>query len=162
MQVRTAKGPIWGQRVDGPAGRAQAAHDAQLTPGPRRNHSATSASLLTESNIMRMLALTSNCWATNGKQNRHAGGGNGFPGRLWLVIGRVAGVWGLGDGVLVSRRGGLAGPRGHAARAGGKRSRRASWGQMGPAPYGDKWAWCPAGASRAGGRRSRRASWGKW
>src|ERR1700761_259284 len=144
MQVRTAKGPIWGQRVDGPAGRAQAAHDAQLTPGPRRNHSATSASLLTESNIMRMLALTSNCWATNGKHNRHAGEGNGFPGRLWLVIGRVAGVWGLGDGVLVSRRGGLA--RGLGGSAGargpgrGKRSRRASWGQMGPAPHGDKWA----------------------
>src|ERR1700761_1296689 len=103
MQVRTAKGPIWGQRVDGPAGRAQAAHDAQLTPGPRRNHSATSASLLTESNIMRMLALTSNCWATNGKHNRHALAGKGFPTRLWLVIHHTAGSFRPDDGLLPPR-----------------------------------------------------------
>jgi hypothetical protein len=75
--TRTARGggAVHGTAVDGRAGRggrAHRLHDALETRTPQRNHNATSASLVTELNIMRMLTLTSNCSATNGKHNRHA------------------------------------------------------------------------------------------
>jgi len=65
-------GAARGTAVDGRAGWTHRVHDAHATQTAQRNHSATSASLVTELNIIRMLALTSNCSATNVKHNRHA------------------------------------------------------------------------------------------
>ena len=65
-------GAAHGTAVAGRAGWAHRLHDAHETQAPQRNHNATSASLVTELNNIRMLALTSNCLATNVKHNRHA------------------------------------------------------------------------------------------
>jgi len=59
-------------RVGEPADWAQRRHDAHEAQTAQRNHDALSASLITELNIIRMLALTSNCLATNAKHNCHA------------------------------------------------------------------------------------------
>ena len=65
-------GAAHGTAVDGRTGWAHRVHDAHESQTAQRNHNATSASLVTELNIIRMLALTSNCSATNVKHNRHA------------------------------------------------------------------------------------------
>ncbi len=57
-----------GRRAD----RAQQSYGADEAQKAQRNHNETSASLVTELNIIRMLALTNNCLATNAKHNRHA------------------------------------------------------------------------------------------